>query len=74
VSEFHITVRPGTGFHITVPEFFVSGEYRVICVPPNLCFLSEKTLTFVENGAVGYRVGSFARPLIYSSKLSGAII
>jgi hypothetical protein len=29
VSKFHITVRPRdrTGFHITVPEFFASGEY-----------------------------------------------
>jgi hypothetical protein len=35
VSEFHITVRPGTRFYITVPEFFVPGEYRVICAPPN---------------------------------------
>jgi hypothetical protein len=34
--DFHITVRPGTGFHITVPGFFGSGEYSVICAPPNM--------------------------------------
>jgi hypothetical protein len=32
--DFILPFGPGTRFHITVPGFFGSGEYSVICAPP----------------------------------------
>jgi hypothetical protein len=32
---FHITVWIARTFHITVPEFWVSHEYRIICASPH---------------------------------------